>query len=78
MVLAAGHLDVPADRFLMVGNSEVSDIRPVLELGGRAVHVPYRITWALEDADPGAAAGRYEVLDDLRGLPDALDRLDAG
>ena len=47
-------------------------------LGGRAVHVPYPITWALEDADPGAAAGRYEVLDDLRGLPDALDRLDGG
>jgi putative hydrolase of the HAD superfamily len=64
--------------FAMVGNSLRSDVLPVLGLGARAVHVPYPITWALEDADPGAAAGRYEVLDDLRGLPDALARLDGG
>jgi hypothetical protein len=38
--------------------------------------VPYPVTWALEDADPGAAVGRYEVLDDLRGLPAAPARLD--
>jgi len=62
--------------FAMVGNSVRSDVLPVLGVGARAVHVPYPITWALEDADPGAAAGRYEVLDDLRGLPAALARLD--
>jgi hypothetical protein len=38
--------------------------------------VPYPMTGALEDADRGPAAGRYEVLADLRGLPDALVRLD--
>ena len=64
--------------FAMVGNSIRSDVLPVLGLGARAVHVPYPITWALEDADPGPAAGRYEVLDDLRELPEALQRLDAG
>jgi putative hydrolase of the HAD superfamily len=62
--------------FAMVGNSVRSDVLPVLGLGARAVHVPYPITWALEDAEPGPAAGRYEVLDDLRGLPAALARLD--
>lgn len=45
-------LEVPAARFLMVGNSEVSDVAPVLELGGWAVHVPYRTTWVLERAEP--------------------------
>ncbi len=45
-------LQVPAGRFLMVGNSEVSDVAPVLELGGWAVHVPYRTTWVLERAEP--------------------------
>ena len=45
-------LDCPPERFLMVGNSEVSDIAPVLALGGWAVHVPFRTTWALERAEP--------------------------
>jgi putative hydrolase of the HAD superfamily len=67
---------VDAGAFAMVGNSLRSDVLPVLGLGARAVHVPYPITWALEDADPGAAAGRYEVLDDLRGLPAAPARFD--
>jgi putative hydrolase of the HAD superfamily len=36
---------VTPDEFLMVGNSIRSDILPVIEIGGRAVHVPYEITW---------------------------------
>ena len=35
---------VVADEFLMVGNSVRSDILPVIQIGGRAVHVPYAIT----------------------------------
>jgi putative hydrolase of the HAD superfamily len=73
-VLAGVRVDAHA--FAMVGNSLRSDVLPVLGLGARAVHVPYALTWALEEADPGPAAGRYEVLDDLRGLPAALARLD--
>lgn len=41
-------LGVAPERFLMVGNSEHSDVRPVLTLGGWAVHVPYRTEWVLE------------------------------
>jgi putative hydrolase of the HAD superfamily len=73
----ARHGDGP-ERAMMIGNSLRSDVLPVLGLGARAVHVPYPITWALEEADAGAVAGRYEVLDSLRSLPDALRRLDAG
>ena len=29
----------------MVGNSLRSDIVPVVALGGRAVHIPYEVTW---------------------------------
>jgi putative hydrolase of the HAD superfamily len=40
--------------FCMVGNSVRSDVLPVLELGGRAVHVPYDYLWAHEAVeDPG-------------------------
>ena len=39
---------VAPQEFLMVGNSLRSDIVPVLELGGWGVHMPYHVTWALE------------------------------
>jgi putative hydrolase of the HAD superfamily len=32
----------------MIGNSLKSDILPVLDLGGFAVHVPYHTTWEAE------------------------------
>lgn len=41
-------LDIAPEHFLMIGNSLKSDILPVLELGGRAIHIPYRTTWEHE------------------------------
>ncbi len=45
--LLAEH-SVPVTDFVMVGNSMRSDIAPIAELGGRAIHVPYHVTWAHE------------------------------
>lgn len=42
------HLDCQPENFLMIGNSIKSDIIPVLELGGNAVHIPFYLTWAHE------------------------------
>ncbi|TVR51286.1 MAG: HAD family hydrolase [Puniceicoccaceae bacterium] len=42
---------VAPEQFLMIGNSPKSDILPVIELGGHAVHVPYHLTWEHEQAD---------------------------
>ena len=42
---------VDADRFLMIGNSLKSDVIPVAEVGGWAVHVPAALTWSHEHAD---------------------------
>ena len=42
------HLDCQPKDFLMIGNSIKSDILPVLELGGFAIHVPYHTTWVHE------------------------------
>ena len=36
---------------LMVGNSFKSDVEPVLQLGGLAVHVPFHSIWAHEQTD---------------------------
>ena len=32
-------------RFLMIGNSLKSDILPVVDIGGKAIYIPYHITW---------------------------------
>lgn len=40
--------NIPPQQFLMVGNSLASDILPIIELGGHAVHIPYHTTWAHE------------------------------
>jgi len=37
------------EEFVMVGNSLRSDVLPVLELGARAVHIPYEVTWHHEE-----------------------------
>lgn len=63
--------------FVMVGNSVRSDVLPVLDLGGRAVHVPYHVTWALEHAEPDAEHHRFPVLDSIAELPACIDRLAA-
>ena len=75
--LLARHGIAPAE-FLMVGNSLKSDILPVLDLGGRGVYVPYRITWQAERAEPppeAAAAGRFFTIPNLRALPDLLEKI---
>jgi putative hydrolase of the HAD superfamily len=36
---------IKPQEFVMVGNSLRSDVLPVLELGARAVHIPYDVTW---------------------------------
>lgn len=45
------HLDIQPTEFMMLGNSLKSDVLPVLELGGHAVHIPYHTTWAHETID---------------------------
>lgn len=39
---------IDPERFFMVGNSMKSDVIPVLDIGGWAAHVPYKITWVHE------------------------------
>lgn len=45
------HLDITPDKFLMIGNSLKSDIIPVINLGGHAIHIPFHTTWAHEHVD---------------------------
>ena len=45
------HLDINPDEFMMIGNSLKSDVMPVINIGGHAVHVPYHTTWAHEHVE---------------------------
>lgn len=67
---------VPPAQFVMVGNSLRSDVLPVLEAGGHAVHVPYEICWVHERVSAEAqAAAHYHEVRHLRELPALLARL---
>jgi putative hydrolase of the HAD superfamily len=67
--LAAKHGFDPS-RFLMVGNSIRSDILPVLDMGGRAVHIPYETTWEHEVVSEEELHGKeFFRLSHIRELP---------
>ncbi len=73
-VLDRNGIDV--SEFVMVGNSLPSDVLPVLEIGGRAVHVPYHVTarlerWEADGADGNGAHGGSR-LNSIRELPALL------
>lgn len=40
--------NVKPEELLMIGNSFKSDIRPVLEMGGYGIHIPFHTTWRHE------------------------------
>jgi putative hydrolase of the HAD superfamily len=63
--------------FLMVGNSLKSDILPVIEIGGRAVYIPYEHTWTQEQAEEGELqVDTYEKIEHLRQLPGLITHLE--
>jgi putative hydrolase of the HAD superfamily len=67
---------IEPSHFLMIGNSLRSDILPVLEIGGQAVHVPYAITWAHEHVDvPSEQQGRYHELAHIGQLLALIEQL---
>jgi len=43
------HLQIKPDEFLMIGNSLKSDVLPLVNIGARAVHIPFHTTWQHEE-----------------------------
>jgi putative hydrolase of the HAD superfamily len=58
---------VTAEGFLMVGNSVRSDVLPVLEVGGQAVHIPYHVVWAHEHAEHNGCVPTLSKISELPG-----------
>ncbi|MDB5116198.1 MAG: family hydrolase [Mucilaginibacter sp.] len=62
------HLDIQPSELLMVGNSLKSDILPVLNVGGYAIHVPYHITWAHEEIEQSIDSGMFKSVECIRDV----------
>jgi putative hydrolase of the HAD superfamily len=43
------HLDIEPHELLMIGNSLKSDVLPLVEIGAKAIHIPFHTTWAHEE-----------------------------
>ena len=43
------HLEIDVDKFVMIGNSLKSDVLPLLNIGAKAIHIPFHTTWAHEE-----------------------------
>jgi putative hydrolase of the HAD superfamily len=66
--------DVSPDAFAMVGNSQKSDIAPVLALGAWGIHVPYPLVWALDRAEIDPAHPRFASVTNAGEVPAVLAR----
>jgi putative hydrolase of the HAD superfamily len=62
------HLDIRPSELLMVGNSLKSDVLPVLNIGGYAIHVPYHITWAHEEIEQSIDSGMFKSVENIRDI----------
>ena len=63
------------ERFVMIGNSLRSDVLPVLDLGGAAIHVPHRTTWALEHAEEPTDHERFRFCAELADVAAVAEEL---
>lgn len=66
---AKNHLD--PEQILMVGNSVKSDIVPVVNIGGTAIHTPHEVVWVHELMDLPESDKVIEVKN-IRGIVDFL------
>ncbi len=65
--------NIKPEEFIMVGNSLKSDIIPIVELGARAVHIPYHTTWEYEQLNLESVDEQsYYSLTHISELPELL------
>jgi len=60
------HLDIQPQEFMMIGNSLKSDILPVLNIGGHAIHIPYHVTWGHEKIEKTIEHDNFRQLEIIR------------
>jgi len=61
-------LDIQPAEFMMIGNSLKSDVIPVINIGGHAIHVPYHTTWAHEHVETNLEHENFKQADRLKDV----------
>ncbi len=59
------HLEISVDEFLMIGNSLKSDVLPLVNIGARAVHIPFHTTWQHEEVEAPQEKKGYITINQL-------------
>ena len=67
------HLNIDVNEFLMIGNSLKSDVLPILNIGAKAVHVPFHTTWAHEMVAEDEIVNNHLQLNSLKDILKYLD-----
>jgi putative hydrolase of the HAD superfamily len=68
------HLDIEPEAFLMVGNSLKSDILPIVNIGAKAIHVPFHTTWIHEQVSEEATNNKtYKTVNSLLDVVKVLN-----
>ena len=65
-------LEINADEFFMIGNSLKSDVLPVLNIGGHAVHVPFHTTWEHEKISHKIEHPNFKTLEKISDVLEIL------
>ena len=61
------------NEFIMIGNSLKSDVLPIFNIGGKAIHIPFHTTWQHETVEAHHFSGiSYHELPDISLVPDFL------
>lgn len=58
-------LEIVPSEFFMIGNSLKSDVLPVLEIGGYAVHIPFHTTWEHEKVSHKVEHPNFKTLENI-------------
>ena len=67
-ILFSQHLNIDVKEFLMIGNSLKSDVLPILNIGAKAVHVPFHTTWAHEMVEEDELVNNHLKLNSLKDI----------
>ena len=62
------HLQISPGEFLMIGNSLKSDVLPLVEIGARAIHVPFHTTWEHEEVKEPIENNGYMTISKLTDI----------
>ena len=62
------HLNIDVNEFLMIGNSLKSDVLPIINIGAKAVHVPFHTTWAHEMVAEDEIVNNHLKLNNIKDI----------